>query len=360
MRLAFHRLAVAEISPLTQESVKVAFAVPEELRPQYAYQAGQHVIVRLADPDADGAELRRPFSICEPPPRHALPSRICIAVKRQGPGGFGDYAVRKLAVGDELDVLTPGGSFRLDEHADRHIAIAAGSGITPIFAILSAALRRPGGSAALIYSNRTTHDAMFLTELAGLKERHGDRFDVLHVLSREDQGVPLLSGHIDDERLGRLLLALGENGTGAAADPATAYYLCGPQTMVESCRGFLAARGTENIRFELFGAPAAPPARPVPTTPDTARLTVTLGGRTTDCTVRRQDPNLLAAVLRERAEAPFACTSGVCGTCRARLTAGTAAMARHYALEPDELAAGYILTCQSVPTSDVLAVDFDG
>ena len=371
MRLIFHPLPVAEISPLTPESVRVSFAVPEELRAEYAYRAGQHVTVRLTDP-SEGVELRRSYSICQPPPEHGLPTRLSIAVKRQGPGGFGDYAVRKLAVGDELDVLTPGGSFQLDEHADRHIAIAAGSGITPIFAILAAALRKPGSSAALLYSNRTTNDVMFLEELADLKDDYGDRFELLHVLSREDRGVPLLSGHIDQERLGQLLMALGENGADGASSaegvngagsrpdgPVTAYYLCGPESMVESCRVLLDERGAENIRFELFGASAVPAVRPAQDSPTAARLTVTLGGRTTDCTVRQEDPNLLSAVLRERAEAPFACTSGVCGTCRARLTEGTVAMARDYALEPSERAAGFILTCQSVPTSDVLAVDFD-
>lgn len=432
MRLTFHRLAVAEITALTPESVRVSFAVPEELRGEYAYRAGQHVTVRLPDPEAAGTDLRRSYSICAPPPQDGLPTRVSIAVKRQGPGGFGDHAVRKLAVGDELDVLTPGGSFQLDEQADRHIAIAAGSGITPILAIVGAALRRPGATAALIYCNRTTNDVMFLEELADLKDRYGDRFELLHVLSREDRGVPLLSGHVDEERLGRLLFALGENGfgddagagiaaalTGAGPEPSpdpeaavpragatlapevlpngtpsatasaapdaaipldpaetprtplplapaataassTAYYLCGPESMVESCRTYLGGQGVENIRFELFGAAAAAPqTRPAQAGQSAARLTVTLGGRTTECTVREQDPNLLAAVLRERAEAPFACTSGVCGTCRAKLTTGTVAMARDYALEPAERAAGFILTCQSLPTSDVLAVDFD-
>ena len=366
MRLIFHRLAVAEITPLTPESVRVSFAVPENLREEYQYHAGQHVTVRLNDPEDPGVELRRSYSICQPPPEKGLPTRVSIAVKRQGPGGFGDYAVRKLAVGDELDVLTPGGSFQLDEHADRHIAIAAGSGITPIFAILSAALRKPGSSAALLYSNRTTSDVMFLEELADLKDDYGDRFELLHVLSREDRGVPLLTGHIDQERLEQLLRALGESGAaddpagdGAQDGPATAYYLCGPESMVESCRQLLSDRGAENIRFELFGASAPPATQAADAKHLAARLTVTLGGRTTECAVHQEDSNLLAAVLRERSEAPFACTSGVCGTCRARLVDGTVAMARDYALEPAELAAGYILTCQSLPTSDVLSVDFD-
>jgi ring-1,2-phenylacetyl-CoA epoxidase subunit PaaE len=364
MRLVFHRLPVAEITALTPDSVRVSFAVPESLRKEYQYHAGQHVTVRLNDPEADGVELRRSYSICQPPPAEGLPTRVSIAVKRQGPGGFGDYAVRKMAVGDELDVLTPGGSFQLDESADRHIGIAAGSGITPIFAILSAALRKPGSSAALIYSNRTTNDVMFLEELADLKDDHGDRFELLHVFSREDRGVPLLSGHIDHDRLEQLLSALGEGEIkdGAEsidlADQVTTYYLCGPETMVESCRQLLSDRGAENIRFELFGA-AAPAVRPAEGAQHAALLTVTLGGRTTSCSVQQDDPNLLTAVLRERSEAPFACTSGVCGTCRARLVDGTVAMARDYALEPAELAAGFILTCQSLPTSDTVAVDFD-
>lgn len=365
MTARFHRLKVDAVEPLTADAVRVVFAVPEELRPEYRYAAGQHVTVRYDAPDGSG-QLRRSYSLCAaPPPDGRFPEYLSIAVKRHGPGGFAEHAGSKLAPGDELDVLTPLGGFHAQPGAghtgpDRIVAIAAGSGITPILAIVEDALRSsPATSVALLYGNRTAAEVMFLEELADLKDRYGPRFEVFHVLSREDHGVPLLSGRIDREKLPLLLGAIG-----AGADEA--YYLCGPFGMVEDAREVLAGLGAEHVRFELFdsgkGPKHASPATEAKAHAGgavTAQVRVTLGGRTTRCEMRAEDANLLEAVMRDRPDVPYACTDGVCGTCRARLLEGTAVMARDYALEPEEKIEGFVLTCQSVPTSDEVALDFD-
>jgi ring-1,2-phenylacetyl-CoA epoxidase subunit PaaE len=363
MTAQFHPLRVEAVEPLTEDAVRVVFAVPEPLREAYSYTAGQHLTVRYAAPGT-GEQLRRSYSICQPPPPDGLPTRLSIAVKRHGPGGFADYAVRKLATGDELDVLTPVGGFHaqpgeLQSGRVRVIAIAAGSGITPVLAILADALRtNPASTAALLYGNRTSADVMFLEELADLKDRYGPRFEVLHVLSREDHGSPLLNGRIDREKLPRLLDAIG-------ARPEDAYYLCGPFGLVADGREVLAERGAGHVRFELFETgtgrrgPAPAPAERPAGSGQGARITVTLGGRTTRCELRPGDESLLAAVLRDRPDVPYACTDGVCGTCRAKLVSGGAAMARDYALEPEEKSGGFVLTCQSLPTSDEVGLDFD-
>jgi ring-1,2-phenylacetyl-CoA epoxidase subunit PaaE len=364
MRAVFHRLRVESIRPLTADAAVVCLAVPEPLRAAYQYTAGQHVTVRFDDP-VTGSELRRSYSLCAPPPpptgSAAGPARLEIAVKRHGPGGFGDHALRKLAVADQLDVLTPLGGFRAYPDTRRHIAIAAGSGITPVLAILAEVLRdRADTTAALLYGNRTVADVMFLDELADLKDRYGSRFTMLHVLSGEDRGIPLLTGRMDRDRLATLLDAVDAN-----AD--SAYYLCGPAGLVEDARALLGARGAAKTRFELFdggGPTTGTPTRgqgsaAVSQAAHSARITVTLGGRSTRTDFLSGDPNLLTAVLRDRPEVPFACTGGVCGTCRARLTSGSAQMARDYALEPEEKAAGFVLTCQALPTSAELSLDFD-
>ena len=364
MTAQFHRLRVGTVEPLTEDAVRIVFAVPEPLREAYRYIAGQHLTIRYRAPGTD-EQLRRSYSICEPPPPDGPPAQLSIAVKRHGPGGFADYAVRKLAAGDEFDVLTPVGGFHahpgeLQSGRVHVVAIAAGSGITPVLAILTDALRtNPQSTAALLYGNRTSADVMFLDELARLAQQYGPRFEVRHVLSREDHRPPLLTGRIDRTRLPRLLDAIG-------AGPDDAYYLCGPYGLVSDGRAVLAERGASHVRFELFATGGLPAPKPADAAADRAadikhraHITVTLGGRTTRSELRAGDTSLLAAVLRDRPEVPYACTDGLCGTCRARLVSGTAETARDYALEPDEKSGGFLLTCQSLPTSDEVSLDFD-
>ena len=357
MSLEFHSLRVGELEPLTEDSVRIVFEVPPELAEAYRYIAGQHVTVRFEAEDETGEikELRRSYSLCAAP-REQAPRTLQIAVKRSAPGGFGDYAVRKLAVGDRLDALTPTGRFHAyPEPGTHHVAIVAGSGITPVYAILADRLMRdPNSRVSIIFGNRTTADVMFLEDLADLKDRSGARLNLLHVLSREERGIPLLSGRIDTERLPGLLAAID-------ASAEDAYYLCGPTGMVESARAVLAELGASRVRFELFdsGPRRAPSREERAAEVPTAALTVTLGGRTSRFAMRPEDDSLLHAVLRARPDAPYSCTAGACGTCRAKVTEGSVQMDHDFALEDAEKTAGFVLTCQSLPTSETVGLDFD-
>ena len=357
MSLTFHPLRVAAIEPLTPDAVRILLEVPPELSEDYRYTAGQHVTVRFTGEDEQGRakELRRSYSLCAAPSEQA-PSVLRIAVKRSVPGGFGDYAVNKLAVDDRLDTLTPTGRFHaFPEPGTHHVAIVAGSGITPVYAILADRLERdPASRVSIVFGNRTAGDVMFLEELADLKDRYGARLNLLHVLSREERGIPLLSGRIDAERLPQLLEAV-EAGSGDA------YYLCGPTGMVEGAREVLVGLGTDRVRFELFesGPRRAPSAEAAHADVPAAALTVTLGGRTSVCELRPEDGSLLDAVLRARPDAPYSCTAGACGTCRARVRSGGVEMTHDYALEEAEKQAGFVLTCQSLPTTDRVELDFD-
>ena len=359
-RARFHTLAVAEVRPLTAASVEVTFAVPETLRGEYDYLPGQHVALRAT---VDGRELRRSYSICRPP----TPGRISVAIKRDLGGAFSTWATSELRAGDRIDVMSPQGTFTIDLGAlDRkHIAgIAAGSGITPLMALASSVLAAsPTSTFTLVYTNRTAIDVMFLEELADLKDRYPSRLALHHVLSREQRTAPLLSGRIDEQRLHTILEAL--------LPPSTVdeWFLCGPFELVQLCRDVLETDDVprSRIHFELFttgepGEVRGDVGHPVVVHDGekTAEIEFTLDGQTSTVTTPVDaNESVLNAALRVRPDVPFACTGGVCGTCRARLLSGDVRMTENYALEPEELEAGYVLTCQSHPLTDRVAVDYD-
>jgi len=354
----FHTLRVAEVRPLTADAVEVTFAVPDALTGEYDYSPGQHVALRAT---LDGHEVRRSYSLCRAP----TPGSLSIAVKRSEGGRFSEWAQTGLRPGDALDVMSPQGTFTLsrDELDGAHVAaIAAGSGITPLMALATAVLSRSDTSRfTLVYTNRSSLDVMFLDELADLKDRHPTRFALHHVLSREQRAAPVLSGRIDAERLRRILDGL--------VMPATVdeWFLCGPMELVQLCRDTLEGLGIDraHVRFELFttgeGGPVAtrPPVR-VRADEQVRTIEFTLDGQSTtvESPVAARE-SILDAALRVRPDTPFACAGGVCGTCRARLLTGSVSMTENYALEPDELDRGYVLTCQSHPTSDRVTVDYD-
>lgn len=354
----FHSLRVAEIDRLTDDSVAITFDVPARLRPAYRFTQGQHVTIRC---DLGGSGVRRNYSICSP----AYSGRLRIGVKQLPGGAFSSYAAERLRPGDRLDVMTPTGRFgtRLDPaNAKRYVAIAAGSGITPVLSLLATTLQaEPRSQATLLYGNRTTSSIMFGEELQDLKNRYPDRFCLLNFLSREQRQAELLSGRIDRQRLTRLLAVL--------VPPADVdeWFLCGPSDMVHEARLTLAGCGVpaKRIHQELFHVDALPPASPAghgadPAAAGRSAVTVTLDGRATTFELARRGEPVLDAVLRVRQDAPYACKGGVCGTCRARLLDGKVDMARNYALEADEIAQGYVLTCQSHPASDRVVLDYDG
>ncbi|MER6753494.1 1,2-phenylacetyl-CoA epoxidase subunit PaaE [Micromonospora echinofusca] len=357
-RPVFHPLSVAAVDRLTDDAVAVTFAVPEELRETFAFSAGQHLTVRRST-DA-GEDVRRSYSICSTPDDLARHGRLRIGVREIPGGAFSAYACGALRGGDTVEVLPPLGHFTTafaPERARHYGAVVAGSGITPVLALVATALAvEPASTFTLVYGNRTANTVMFAEELADLKDRWPTRLHLVHVLSREQGESPLLSGRIDADRLGRLL------DTVVPGDAVDEWFLCGPYDMVVEAREVLAARGVAEsaVHTELFhvAEAPAPPRRPADEPGGGAEVTILLDGRSSRFTMRR-DERVLDAALKVRGELPYACKGGVCSTCKAKVVDGAVTMARNYALEPDEVAAGYVLTCQSSPTTDRLTVDYD-
>lgn len=361
-RARFHTLEVSGIRPLTADSIEVTFAVPAELRDEYSYLPGQYVALRAL---VDGREVRRSYSICRAPASTGTAS-ISVGIKRDIGGLFSVWAHEHLAIGDHLDVMSPEGVFtsHLPDLDGAHLAgIAAGSGITPLMALASSVLAAsPTARFTLVYTNRATQDVMFLEDLADLKDRYPSRLALHHVLSREQRAAPLLSGRIDAEKLDAILDRL------VVPASVTEWFLCGPFDLVALCRTALERRGVpaDGIRFELFTTDADTPrvdrGRPVEIRAGDAMRTIefTLDGLSSTVeTPIAADEAILDAALRVRGDVPFACAGGVCGTCRARVLEGSVRMTQNFALEPDELARGYVLTCQSHPTTERVVVDYD-
>jgi ring-1,2-phenylacetyl-CoA epoxidase subunit PaaE len=348
---SFHRLRITEVTPLTDEAVAVTFDVPPDLSRDFAYRAGQHVTVRA---EVDGADVRRSYSISS----NANAGKLRIGVKRLPGGAFSTWATSQLRAGMELDVMPPVGEFIIDPEPRHYGAVVAGSGITPVLSLVSTTLEsEPGCRWTVIFGNRSADQAMFLDELEGLKDRYPDRLHLIHVLSREQGVMPLFSGRIDEAKLIELLDRV------VSPSPPTRWFLCGPYEMVMAARKVLDDRGLEpdSIRDELFFAgpldvtdlPPEPPEEP-----GTVELSVILDGRSTT-TRMRPETSVLDAALRVRRELPFSCKGGMCASCKAKIVEGQVTMDKNWALVDYEIDQGFVLTCQSHPTSDRLVVDYD-
>ena len=355
-RVSFHLLKVAEVDRITDDAVAITFAVPDDLKEEFQYLPGQHLSLRLT---VAGDDVRRNYSICAP----LSSGKLRVGVKRLPGGVFSTYALERLQVGDTIEVLPPTGSFTttLDPAQTKHYgALAAGSGITPVLSILGSALEtEPNSRATLIYVNQTASSTMFLEELEGLKNKYLDRFQIVHVLDAERQDSELLSGRLDRERLLAILDGI------VAADDVDDWFLCGPLPLTDLTREVLLERGVkdEQVHRELFHAQATPPRRPAPEVGTErqagADVSVVLEGRATDFKLPKASESILDAALRVRGNVPYACKNGVCGTCRAKLVEGTVEMVQNFALEKDEIDRGYVLACQSYPTSDRVVLSFD-
>ena len=334
----FHRLPVASVDPITDDSTLVTFAVPEELRDEFRFEPGQHVTVQMEG-------VRRNYSICAPATRATLR----IAVKHIPGGAFSSFVHERLTAGDVLEVMTPTGSFCTPLHPlnEKHyVAIAAGSGITPVLSMLQTTMEIETESRyTLIYANRTKDSTMFSRELDDLEARHADRLQIVHVLSRE-------SGRIDREKLAGWLSGL------VAPHDVDEWFLCGPIELVTLTRDTLIEHGVDatHIHLELFFGydKSALPQREH----QAASVTFRLSGHE-ETTPLAPGESILEATLQIRPDAPYACMGGACGTCRAKLVEGTVEMDQNFALGPADLEAGYVLTCQSHPTSACVSVDFD-
>ena len=357
----FHRLAVARVQRETPDAISVTFAVPVELGDTYRYTQGQHLTLRT---QLDGEEVRRSYSICAGVDDRTLR----IAIKQVDGGRFSSWANAALAAGMQIDVMSPDGRFftQLDAAQSKHyVAFAAGSGITPVLSLIKTTLaREPRSRFTLVYGNRTVASILFSEELEDLKDRYMGRFTLHHVLSREPQDVPLFSGRIDADKCRTLLAKL--------LPPADIdeVFVCGPGAMLDALKDTLVEAGIDaaHIHVERFGTPGGagaairpPVAVAVAAGSDApaADVVVISDGVTRTLRVPFGGASILDAALAAGADLPFACKGGVCCTCRARILEGTVAMDKNYSLEAHELARGFVLSCQSHPTSGRVVISYD-
>jgi ring-1,2-phenylacetyl-CoA epoxidase subunit PaaE len=351
LRRQFHTLTVADVERLCDDAVAVTFDVPAEVAAQYDFRPGQSLTLRRV---IDGRDERRSYSICA-----VAGSRPRIGVREVPGGTFSPWLVHSVKPGDTIEVLPPTGDFTPDlDRAARHVLLAAGSGITPVMSILSSVLRDPDATAVVLYGNRRTNTVMFADELADLKDSYTSRMQLVHILSREPREAELFTGRLDEGKL-RTLLPLLLN-----VSEVDHWWLCGPFGMVTDARAVLRDLGVpkERVHFELFYVEDVPPQPVQHAEPGTvgpsAEVTVRLDGRTSTAVIPR-DTTILEGTQRVRPDLPFACKGGVCGTCRAKVITGKVHMRRNFALEDAEVEAGFVVTCQTVPVSDQVEVDFD-
>jgi len=345
----FHRLTVSGVERLCDDAVAVTFAVPAELRETFAFRPGQFLTLHR-----EGE--RRSYSICAP-----VGAQPRVGVRRVDGGLFSEWLVDRLEPGDEIEVGPPAGTFTPELAAGTHHGlVAAGSGITPVLSIAASLLAaHPDTSVTLLYGNRRTDTVMFTEEIADLKNAYGPRLHLLHVLSREPTEADIVNGRLDADRLRTLLGALVD------VEGVDHWWLCGPLGMTEDAVAVLGELGVDRKRVhrELFYVDEPPPEvhraeDDTTATGEGSQVTVVLNGRSTELTVPRT-VSVLDAAQKVRGDLPFACKGGVCGTCRARVTDGEVTMRRNFALEDEEVDAGFVLTCQTLPVSEKVTVDFD-
>ena len=356
----FNRLTIRDIRRETADAISIAFEVPPALREAYRFREGQFLTLRHT---LAGEELRRSYSICSGVPDYAQHGELRIGIKRLQGGRFSSWAHETLKVGMSLDVMTPDGRFNtpLDPTRARHfVGFASGSGITPMLSLIRTVLAtEPGSRFSLVCGNRSVASIMFLETLAGLKNLSMDRLRLVHVLSGEPQEIELFSGRLDRDRCRALL------ETVLCDDPIDEAFICGPAPMMDGAEAALRAHGVpaEHIHTERFGTPAVAPVAPLRTTAvdsdACARVTIVVDGMQRTLQVPFDGPALLDAGLAVGAPLPYACKGGVCCTCRARVLEGEVRMDRNFTLEPQEIAQGFVLTCQAHPVSDRVVVSFD-
>ena len=351
----FHTLKIAAITRETDDTVSLSFHIPSDLKTDYSYLSGQYLTLRTT---INGEDTRRSYSLCSAP----FESEVRVAIKKVENGVFSTYANQSLHVGDELMVMTPAGGFlhSPEMSAKKSYALfAAGSGITPVISIAKSVLHsEPASDVTLFYGNKQFGSIIFREELEALKNQYIDRLRVIHILSRESLGNAIQKGRIDREKTGKLFDAFLKN------QPVDAVFVCGPEQMILAVKDVMAEKGVDPsaIHFELFtsGAAAKQTKSVDSNEPKVeSNVTVILDGDELDLALDSTGDTILDAAQKAGADLPFACKGGVCCTCKAKIIEGTARMDVNYALEKDEVDAGYILTCQAHPTSEKLVVSFD-
>ncbi len=348
----FHSLTVAKVEPETRDAVTITFAVPRTLQEAYRFRPGQHLTLKA---HLAGEELRRCYSIC----RSVQPGEISVAVKAIDGGRFSRYARDEIKQGMALEVMVPQGHFGYQPLAERegcYLAIAAGSGITPMLAIISSTLKtEPNSRFTLIYGNRSSQSMMFRHALADLKDSYPTRLQVVNIFSQETLDSELLHGRIDGEKLQALAKHLIDF---SQFDEA---FICGPAAMMDEAELALKALGMpeKSLHLERFNTPGTSVKRAHTVQVEGQKVTVRQDGRDREIVLTADDESILDAALRQGADLPYACKGGVCATCKCKVVRGKVDMVTNYSLEPDELAAGYVLSCQALPLTSDVVVDFD-
>jgi len=355
MSLNYKEITVKEVKKETAQCVSVAFDIPETLATAFAYKAGQYLNIRAF---INGEDVRRSYSLCSSP----LQNEWRVAVKKVDGGLFSTFANDVLKAGDKLELMPPMGNFYAElnpTNNKRYIGIAAGSGITPVISIIKTVLQtEPGSSFTLVYGNRNRPSIIFKEELEALKNKYIHRFNIIHILSREMTDATLNHGRINAEKCAHLF----EKALNINADE---FFICGPEEMTLDVKDFLKNNGIaeQKIHIELFTTVNAKKfvAKDVVSATDEVKsnITVKLDGITFNFDLGFDDASILDAAAHQGADVPYSCKSGVCCTCRAKLLEGEVEMEACYGLEPDEIEAGFILTCQSHPKSVKVVVDYD-
>lgn len=355
----FHTLTIREVRPETRDTVSVAFAVPEDLRDSFCYTQGQHLVMRTR---IDGEEVRRSYSICSA----VSDNDLRVAIKRIPGGMFSSFANEQLKVGDTLEVMPPAGHFSIaldPARAGNYLAVAAGSGITPIMSIVKTTLEtEPDSRFTLIYGNRSSAATIFREQLEDLKNQYLDRLNLIFVFSREQQDIDLYNGRIDAAKCDALFSRWLDVPNLDAA------FICGPQEMTEAVRDALRRHDliAERIHYELFtaGTPGASAQKrearaAAQSEGAVSQVTVVSDGRSMTFDLARNTQSVLDAGNAHGMDLPYSCKAGVCSTCKCKVIEGEVEMDANFALEDYEVAAGYVLSCQSFPVSDKVVLDFD-
>jgi ring-1,2-phenylacetyl-CoA epoxidase subunit PaaE len=349
----FHTLMISDLRRETADAVSLAFTVPDRLREAYCYTPGQYLTLRAT---IDGEDVRRSYSICS----GLDDGELRVVIKRVDGGAFSGWANALLHSGDRLSVMTPDGRFGvpIEPGAMRTlVAFAAGSGIAPVMAILKTVLGREAGRFFLFYGNRTGAGIIFREQLEDLKDRHMGRLSVFHVLSREQQDIAVLNGHLDAEKLQLQMRGI------VPIDSVDHAFVCGPQPMIEGLEKALADLGMQRDRVHVERFTPGVGGRPRPvvaaaTQRPKAIATVISEGVRADIPVAEGEA-IIDAAIRAGRSLPYSCKGGMCCTCRARLLEGRVEMTVNYSLEPWETEAGFILTCQSRPVTERVVIDYD-
>jgi len=353
----FHKLKVRNVEKESEDCVSIEFEIPEDLKDAFQFKQGQNLTIKKI---LNGEELRRSYSICTSP----FENKLKVAVKKAEGGVFSTWANAQLKIGDVLEILPPTGKFYTELNPSQkknYVAFAAGSGITPILSIIKTTLvTEPESTFTLVYGNRTKTSIIFKEDLEALKDKFIDRFRVYHILSRELTEAPINNGRIDVDKLELLFTKLIDQKS------CDEFFVCGPEEMIFCIKRYLESRGvsTNKIHFELFTVPGQKRSEAESVKLEIeqgpkAKVSVKLDGIVFDFDLNYESESILDAALKQGADLPYACKGGVCTTCKAKLVEGEVSMDVNWGLEPDELAKGFILTCQSHPKTNKVVIDFD-